>query len=228
MTGPARASVLEGIDGLVHGFERRGSTPETRDEGRRRLTAALAPAGRLLLLRQVHGTTIHRGPWEGTPEGDGGVAAPGLLVGIETADCLPVLVADVKRRVVGAAHAGWRGTAAGIANRLVETLIADGSSAADLRAALGPSIGGCCYEVGEDVRQAFGSAGDGVFRDGPRGRPHLDLHRANTLQLLAAGLEPSALEAIDECTRCRADLYYSYRRDGAGTGRMVSYVGFSG
>jgi hypothetical protein len=228
----AHSARLEAVPGLAHGFERRGGAPsfaETRDESRRRVAEALAPAGRLLLLKQVHGARVVRAPWDGAPEADAAVAAGSrLLVGIETADCLPLFVVDTRRRALAAAHAGWRGTAQGVAARAVEALVADGSRAGDLVAALGPCIGACCYEVGEDVREAFGPAADGLFRSGPAGRPHFDLRAANARQLVAAGLRPEAIEHVDECTRCRSDLYHSYRRDGRGAGRMINFAGFCG
>jgi hypothetical protein len=129
---------------------------------------------------------------------------------------------------VAAAHAGWRGTAAGVARAAVDALAAAGSSPDDLLAGLGPCIGPCCYEVGDEVRAAFGPLAEAVFRPGPAGRSHLDLRLANELQLREAGLRPARVLAVDECTRCRADLYHSYRRDGAGAGRMISFVGFRG
>jgi polyphenol oxidase len=183
----------------------------------------------LLLLRQVHGAQVWRAPWDGRPDGDAAVAlSPGALIGIQTADCLPVLLADPRRRIVGAAHAGWRGTAAGVVTRLVAVLQREGSRPADLIAGLGPAIGPCCYEVGEDVRTALGPLAATAFRPGPRGRPHLDLRAANRQQLLAAGLCRENIHAIDVCTACRPDLYHSYRRDGSAAGRMISYIGFSG
>jgi YfiH family protein len=222
--------VLEAVAGLVHGFERRLGPPgwETRDEGRRRVAAALLPQGQLHLLKQVHGATLHRAPWAGTPEGDAALAEePGLLLGIETADCLPVLLVDPRRRAVAAAHAGWRGTARGVVGVAAKALIDSGSDPADLVAVLGPAAGPCCYEVGEEVRADFGAGADGFFRPGPRGRPHLDVPAANRAQLQAAGLRPEAIHRVDECTICQADLYHSYRREGKGGGRMVSFVGFA-
>src|SRR5215510_1963265 len=101
----ATSPALTAIDGLVHGFEQRPPTGETREAGRRRLQAALAPSGRLLFLKQVHGAAVALAPWEGTPEADAAVAeTPGLLLGIETADCLPILLVDPRRAVVAAAH----------------------------------------------------------------------------------------------------------------------------
>ena len=231
-------AALETTAGLVHGFEQRtglgsagpsGPPPgETREAGRRRLQAALAGAGRLLFLKQVHGATVVEAPWEGTPEADAAVAGqPGLLLGIETADCLPILLVDPGRGRVAAAHAGWRGTAAGVARRAVESLTRRGSAAEDLQAAAGPAIGPCCYEVGEDLRRAFGTDGERFFSAGPRGRPHFDLRAANVDQLRAAGIPAARIHHVADCTRCLADLYPSYRRDGPGAGRMVSYVGFT-
>jgi YfiH family protein len=178
-------------------------------------------------MRQVHGATVLHAPWEGTPDADAAVSTePGLLVGISTADCLPILLVDPSRRVAAAAHAGWRGTAAQVAARAAEALIAGGSRPADLVAALGPGIGPCCYEVGEELRDAFGPGGEAFFRPGPRGRSHLDVRAANAHQLREAGVPPDRIHHVEDCTACHAELYYSYRRDGPGTGRMISFVGY--
>jgi hypothetical protein len=225
----ARVPALEDIPGLVHGFEQRrgASGGEERDDTRRRVASALRPSGELLLLRQVHGARVRRAPWTGQPEADAAVAeSPGLVLGIETADCLPVLLVDPVRRAVAAAHAGWRGTAAGVARAAVAALVAGGSRPEDLIAATGPCIGPCCYEVGDELRAAFGESGAGFFRAGPRGRPHLDVRAANERQLREAGLAASRIHRVDDCTRCRADLYHSYRREGKHAGRMINYVGF--
>jgi hypothetical protein len=222
---------LLAVPGLVHGFERRGEDAgrsETRDEARARVRAALRDRGRLQLLTQVHGCRVVAAPAPGRPEADAALTTrAGVLLGIETADCLPVLLVDPRRRAVAAAHAGWRGTAAGISTAVVQSLVDDGSRPADLLAALGPAIGPCCYEVGEELRDAFGPLADAVFRSGPRGRPHLDVREANLRQLLQAGLRPERVEHVAECTRCMPGRYHSYRRDGRGAGRMISFVGFS-
>jgi len=227
----ARVPALQDVPGLVHGFEQR-LVPlggEDRDETRRRVASALRDSGQLLLLKQVHGARVQHAPWTGQPEADAAVAeAPGLVLGIETADCLPVLVVDPVRRAVAAAHAGWRGTAAGVARAAVATLVAGGSRTEDLIAATGPGIGPCCYEVGDELRSAFGEGGAEFFRRGPRGRPHLDVRAANERQLREAGIAEDRIHRVDDCTRCRADLYHSYRRDGKNAGRMINFVGFSG
>jgi YfiH family protein len=224
----ATVPALSPIPGLVHGFEQRAPSDgaETAEESRARVARAVEESGRLLFLRQVHGCAVVEAPWDATPQADAAVAtAPGWLLGIQTADCLPVLLVDPGRRVVAAAHAGWRGTAAGVAARAVEALAGRGSRPADLVAALGPCGGACCYEVGDDVREAFGPSGAAAFRPGPRGRPHLDLRAANVGQLLGAGLRSEAVHHVADCTRCRADAYHSYRRDGRAAGRMISFVG---
>jgi purine-nucleoside/S-methyl-5'-thioadenosine phosphorylase / adenosine deaminase len=224
-----RAPDLDGVPGLVHGFEERLGPPgwESREDGRRRVAEAVAEHGRLYLLRQVHGKAIHSAPWEGTPEGDAGVAAePGTLVAVETADCLPLLLVDPERRRAAAVHAGWRGTAAKIAQAAVTALVGEGGDASGLLAALGPGIGECCYEVGPDVREAFGPDAEAFFSEGPRGRPHLDVRAANVSQLLEAGVAPHRIHHVADCTFCRADRYYSYRRDGHGAGRMINFVGW--
>lgn len=225
MTVPA----LSAIPRLAHGFGRRApvASPETREETASRVAAGLAANGRLLLLRQVHGALVATAPWNGTPEADAAVAGePGLMLGIQSADCLPVLLVDPQRVAVAAAHAGWRGTAAGVTRQAVRALVARGSRPQDLLAALGPGIGPCCYEVGEELREAFGPGGGAFFRPGPSGKPHLDVRAANVRQLVEAGVPAEAIHHIPDCTHCHPDLYHSYRREGHGSGRMISFVGF--
>ena len=224
------APELSGYSGLVHGFEQRqgSGAPETREESRDRVRAALRHDGQLHLLKQVHGATVRRAPWVGTPEGDAALAAEaGLLLGIETADCLPVLIVDPQRKAVAAAHAGWRGTAAAVVPGTIAALTAASSRLADLLAILGPCIGPCCYEVGDELRHAFGPAAEPFFRPGTRGRPHLDVRAMNAQQLQDAGVSAKRIHSVDHCTACRPDLYFSYRRDGPGTGRMINFVGWS-
>ncbi|HUL75756.1 MAG TPA: peptidoglycan editing factor PgeF [Vicinamibacteria bacterium] len=225
----ATVPALSAVAGLAHGFEQRapGHGAESRDECLARVGRALAGCGRLLVLKQVHGARVAEAPWTGAPEADAAVAAgAGWLLGIQTADCLPVLLVDPGRRLVAAAHAGWRGTRAGVAARAVEALVVRGSEAKDLVAAIGPGIGPCCYEVGREVRAAFGASSAEDFRPGPNGRPYLDLRAANARQLLRAGVRAEAVHHVEQCTRCRPDLYHSYRRDGRTAGRMISFVGF--
>lgn len=221
-------SALDAVPGLVHGFEQRiGPGGEDRDATRRRVAGALARRGRLLLMKQAHGARVVSAPWAGEPEADAAVAdGPGELLGIESADCLPVLLVDPRRRLVAAAHAGWRGTAAGVVSQALAALRLRGSAPGDVLAAVGPGIGPCCYEVGDDLRAAFGPRGEGLFRPGPRGRAHLDLRAANVRQLEAGGVSSERIHHVPDCTACLAERYYSYRRDGRGVGRMISFIGW--
>lgn len=192
-----------------------------------RMTGELREAGRLHLLTQVHGATLRQAPWEGRPEGDAAVAlSPGLLLGIETADCLPVFLVDSANRRVAAAHAGWRGTAKGVVGAALTALLDQRTKIENIVAIFGPSIGACCYEVGEDVVSAFGAEGRRFFVPGRRKRLHLDLRAANQAQIEALGVTAGQIRNFGECTMCRADLYPSYRRDGPAAGRILSYAGF--
>lgn len=234
--GPAPATLraaslpaLSGIEGLVHGFEQRplAGPVEGREQAEARVRAALADFGRLHLMRQVHGAAVCEAPWDGRPEADAAVAgSTGVLLGILTADCLPILLVDPERRAVAVAHAGWRGSAQGVASAAVAALLQRGSRPENLIAALGPANNVCCYEVGDELRERFGAEAAVVFRPGPRSRPHLDVRLANVRQLERAGVAGDRIHHVADCTSCRPDLYPSYRRDGPGAGRMLSYVGF--
>jgi len=227
----ATLPALDALTGLVHGFEQRLGPAgwESRQAGQARMAAALERWGRLLLLKQVHGAAVRVAPWEGTPEADAAIAdAPRILLGIETADCLPVLIVDPRRRAVAAAHAGWRGTALGVTAQAARALLARGSEPGDLWAALGPGIGPCCYEVGPELRQAFGDGGEEFFRPASNGKLHLDVRAANRRQLRRAGLPAERILSLDHCTFCCQGLYHSFRREGREAGRMISFVGFRG
>jgi hypothetical protein len=178
---------------------------------------------------------------------------PGLLIGIQTADCIPVLVADRKRHVVAAFHAGWRGTV----NRIVESGVGRmrlqfGSRPEDLIAAIGPGIGPCCFAVGEEVLSEFESqfayAGElfcEVYDSDPIRKKypmlfltqrapghspigpslHLNLAEANRRQLLSAGLKPRSIQLIGGCTSCQPEMFFSHRASQGRAGRMLSVIG---
>jgi polyphenol oxidase len=168
-------------------------------------------------------------------EGDGLMTdVPGVLLGVGTADCVPVLVVDVEKRVVAAFHAGWRGTVARIVEQGVARMGAEyGSRGEDLVAAVGPSIGACCYAVGEEVRAEFGTQfgyADSLFRYGGAGEMRLDLWEANRRQLLDAGLGEARISVVGECTGCARDAggarrYFSHRGEKGVAGRMLNVVG---
>jgi purine-nucleoside/S-methyl-5'-thioadenosine phosphorylase / adenosine deaminase len=214
----------------------------------------------LVTLRQIHSDIIHH--IESVPDstdkeplaGDGMITAtPRLLLAIQTADCLPVIVVDTKRHAVGVFHAGWRGTVKRVVEKGVGEMVRRfGSRPRDLKAAIGPGIKGCCYEVGEDVRTRFESqfsyAGS-LFRDIKESDPvrekypllfltarapghgelppkiFLDLVEANRRQLIAAGVPKNSIETSPLCTHCHPELLFSYRAEKGKTGRMMGVAG---
>jgi polyphenol oxidase len=236
---------------------------ETVAENRCRLVEAICGtrATPLMGLRQFHSNLVlvvspsdaeRRRP----SRADGLMTAePGLLLAIQTADCIPVLVADRRRRVVAAFHAGWRGTV----QRIVELGIGRmrlefGSEPKDLVAAIGPGINACCYAVGQEVLDGFESQfsyarelfhevydsdpvrtkypmlfltqrAPGHSSIGPQ--LHVDLTEANRRQLLSAGLNPDDVAIVKGCTNCRPDLFFSHRGAHGRTGRMMSVIGIS-
>ncbi|HWQ55355.1 MAG TPA: peptidoglycan editing factor PgeF [Bryobacteraceae bacterium] len=200
-----RVQPLDEFDWLVHGFG-------TRDA---RLPENLAT------LKQIHSTTCIAAEGRSGLLGEGDALlenAPGRVVAVKTADCIPVLLADVRNRAVAAVHAGWRGTVGRIAAGAVRAMAERyGTRPEDLRAMIGPGIGSCCYEVGPEVAGQFGYA--------PNGRVHLDLPEANRRQLVEAGLEPEHIWVAGLCTMCRAEEFYSFRREREHAGRMHSFIG---
>ena len=275
------SDTLAGIPWLLHGFSTRqggvseayggralnlGITPEdTRQavsQNRRLFFArlgAVTPAGDpwpSVAMRQVHSSMVHR--IIDLPQrplvGDGLVTnRAGVILSVRAADCLPVLLADPARRAVGAFHAGWRCTLA----RIVEKGVGEfrrhfGSHPADVKAAIGPGIHRCCYEVGDEFRHKFRAqfsyadalfeevfSSDPVHRKYPlmfmnqrapgHGEPaqkvHLDLVEANRRQLLDAGIRTENIWISDLCTSCRTDLLFSHRKEKGVTGRMMGAVG---
>lgn len=213
----------------------------------------------VVILKQIHSSLIRTVTRKDAGEtakygGDGMMTAEsGVLLAIQTADCIPVLIADRRRRAVAAFHAGWRGTLKRIVeNGVGQMRVAFGSKPEDLAAAIGPGIGQCCYAVGEEVRGEFVSQfayADALFRDVYDSDPikekypllfltarapghssigpslHLDLVEANRRQLVDAGLNPEAISVAGECTSCRNDRFFSYRADHGFTGRMLSVIG---
>jgi YfiH family protein len=262
--GVSRAYCAEGAAGELNlGFtpdDERGNVLRNRELLAEAVTGN--PRTPMAMLRQIHSSVVAvcgpavagTGPGQTLGKGDGLMTdEPGVLLGIQTADCIPVLVADRRRHVVAAFHAGWRGTV----KRIVELGIGRmrmefGSEPEDLTAAIGPGNLACCYEVGEDVYSEFESQfsyAAELFREvydsdpvkkkypllfmtqrapghspiGPK--MHVDLIEANRRQLLAAGLKPEAIHAVAACTHCHPELFFSHRGSKGRCGRMLSVIG---
>ncbi len=236
-----RAEAWSAFPGLIHGFSRR--LPKSVNVSSKRhampdtfsIRASLgAPGCPLHTLTQVHGNTIvHMGRKEVTParEADGMLTTEqNVLLGIKTADCVPLLLVAPHKRSVGALHAGWRGTQKAIALRAVEICAEQWDVApTQLWVALGPSIGGCCYQVGHEIGEPlFARWGDGQpttwNRRGDKG--YLDLRAINRMQLIQAGVPQTQIHSVGPCTFCHPDELTSYRREGAQAGRQFSVIGW--
>lgn len=192
------------------------------------------PRDRLVLMGQVHGERIcvidgDAPPPECVPECDGLITVrPGVALAIRTADCVPLLFVDRVRRVIGVAHAGWRGTALGIASRMVGAFVERFSSrVSDILIAIGPAIGPCCYQVDAPVHAAFSSrtGTDGYLR--PCREDHrwmLDLAHANRLQAGQQGVPEGNILSAGLCTACRRELFFSHRASRGCTGRQINLL----
>jgi polyphenol oxidase len=209
----------------------------------------------LVALKQFHSDVIcdfNAKPQEACSADASISNTPGLLLGIQTADCVPILLVDPVKRAVAAVHAGWRGTLKRIVEKTVGRMeMQYGSRPKDLIAAIGPAIGGCCYEVGVEVAATFQSqfpqapewfdelrTGDepnplqwlNQFPPGHQPPPksvRLDLRKANRAQLLAVDLDAKNIFVSDLCTACHPELLFSYRKDGSESGRMMSAIGIA-
>jgi len=187
------------------------------------------PAEKLVYARQVHGAKILavRSPvFKNLQEADGFVAnKQGYLLSIFTADCLPVVLFDAKKNCIGAVHCGWRGSYKGIAkNAVLRMKRLYGSNPRDIQVRFGPSIQKCCYEVSPELGVKFADRFGKSCVQKRDGKLFLDLERANETLLVRCGIPKKNIIKNPHCTMCRKDLFYSYRRDGKGTGRMVTSI----
>jgi hypothetical protein len=251
-TRPGGISPLENEKVLNLGFTD-WDTRENVQENRRRFQSAAGAEGLpLVTLKQFHSDVIHLFDTASNDpcRGDASITnRPNLLLAIQTADCVPILLVDPKNRAIAAIHAGWRGTLARIAAKTIGKMqMHFATDPRDLLAAIGPSVGPCCYEVGTEVATQFLSQFPDApdyfdeFRTGDEPNPiqwlnmmppgHqpppkgvlLDLRKANRSQLLATGLRPQNIHTIDLCTACRPDLLFSYRKQGPTSGRLMSII----
>jgi hypothetical protein len=187
----------------------------------------------LVRARQVHGSVVLIAD-ERTPSPAGNADAlvtdrPGVAVAIATADCVPILVSAPGAHAVAAVHAGWRGTLAGIAPAALGMLCERFEVAReDVHVALGPAIGGCCYEIERGIATRFAEGfGDRVWsawRDGTPGKGWLDLRAVNRIVLEELGVVPERIHDVGPCTACGGGPYASYRRNGGGQARQLSWI----
>jgi polyphenol oxidase len=259
--GLSRAYSIDGAPGELNLGITASDDRETVLGNRRLFAEAITSKAStpLISLRQFHSNRIvHAAAADAARKqphkADGQVTdEPGFLLAIQTADCIPVLVADRKRRAVAAFHAGWRGTLKRIVESGVGSMrLAFGSRPQDLVAAIGPGIGLCCYAVGEEVLSEFDSQfsyAHELFREvydtdpvrrkypmlfltqrAPGHSPigpslHVDLIEANRRQLLSAGLAPASIQIVGGCTQCHPDLFFSHRGSRGHAGRMMAAIG---
>jgi polyphenol oxidase len=268
-----QAAALNKIPWLVHGFSTRPGgvsevdgekvlnlgavgwdKRESVEENKRRFHAAVGASDfEFVSLHQIHSDVvrmIHASPGKQCKGDALATNRAGLLLGVRTADCSPILIVDPKKRAVAAIHAGWRGTLARIVVKTIGQMQMEfKSNPKDMLAAIGPTIGGCCYEVGTEVAADFSakfSNASEVFdelRTGDEPNPlqwlnmmppgHqpppkkvlLDLKKANNLQLLEAGLREQNIFVSNLCTSCNVDRLFSYRKEASSSGRLLSVIG---
>lgn len=220
-----------------------GDAAEAVEENIARIASILGmPAGAIFRARQVHGSRVavvrafpdeeRPPPPADWPEADALVSDdPGVALAVATADCLPVFLLDPVRPAIGAVHAGWRGSVNRVSIEAVRSMnLAFGTTPANLRVLMGPSIGPCCYPVGAEVACKASAATPGTqsfLRVLPEGGWTLDLRRLNVSQLLSCGVPEEHIRHVGFCTACRPDLFFSVRRDGDPTGRQISIIGLA-
>jgi YfiH family protein len=259
---PGGVSDCYGEPSLNLGFTREDTASHV-EENRKLFLLALGAATRgrlwpLVVNRQVHSDVIHvvRNVPPHPLAGDGLVTGtPGLVIAIMTADCLPVLLVDTRKRVIGAFHAGWRGTVKRIVEKGAGAMRHEfGSRPQDIHAVIGPGIGKCCYEVGDEVRNEFESqfsyAGE-LFHEIHRSDPvrekypllflegralghgdrcerlYLDLATANRRQLQDAGVPKKQIATLEGCPACDSAMFFSHRAEKGRTGRMMAGIGMA-
>lgn len=200
---------------------------------RDRVMAELPGVGRLVIPRQTHSLNVALIDSAGPADLDGVdglvTALPGIALAVNTADCVPVLMADDHAGVIAAVHSGWRGTAGHIAAAALDVMELAGASRRHVRVVMGPSICTRCFEVGEEVAEEFrccrpDADGDIIYYNEQTGRPHINLRRAIERDLLDAGVVPDAIDTSAPCSRCNWRQWWSARRLGIDSGRTLSLI----
>lgn len=220
------------IPGLVHAFSSRVQGDVRKKDVVRHMTSNLL-IDSLVWQKQTHSdkvTVVNQSNCGSFIEADGTATnSSGIFLSVHVGDCVPILFVDPKNRIVAVAHAGWRGSLAGIATHAVDIMHSLGAKSEDIRAVLGPHIGMCCYDVpGERVQQFLN-----IYDRDPGvagmidGRWHLSLAKVNFLQLTRAGILPKNIDAHPICTSCRVSEFFSYRKDSKEAfGEIIGIIGF--
>ena len=246
------STLLSAVSGVTHGFSTRyggvskgpyaslnlahhvDDKPDHVEVNSARALSALEVVDKQLIrLEQVHGASLVRITQESANQvlsADGCWSEDSdFVLCIMVADCLPILLTDREGSFVAAVHAGWRGTADRIIVNMIDTLMATGREAKNLKVALGPSIGPCCFEIDALVAEklrASAPGGLGLNIGLESGKYLANLWEINMQQLLACGVPSEGIDVVRECTKC-SKKYYSYRRDRGITGRQAGLIGFS-
>lgn len=210
--------------GLIHGFMAKSSNSIVTEIEEQEKFRRMLPGRSFIMMQQEHGSTVHVVEGGERPRaGDGIVLIEKGVIGvIKTADCLPIILYEPDRKIAAVIHAGWRGTVRRITQRAVQVMIGVGAIPSKMSALIGPGIGPCCYDVGEDVEVAFREAGfaENVFSR-REGRTFLDLKKANRDVLQRQGI--GTISDVNLCTSCSRDLFFSARKDGD-KGRQINFV----
>ena len=227
------SSNLESHSNLIHGF----TTRAIADDFEKIAAAHKIASGNIFALKQIHSDIVicldEHSDLQNLPEGDALVTnQKNILIGVRTADCLPILICDKAHHAIAAVHAGWRGLVKGIVLKTLHTMMRRyGSTSTDLEIVFGPCLGVKNFEVGDEVVAAFQTAfGERFVWDrgdrpvSPTGKPHIDLTATARLSCTDNGCRADSMAHIDLCTFERSDLFYSYRRE-RGTGRQFNFIG---
>jgi polyphenol oxidase len=225
-----QGGVSEGLRASLNLGFRWGDNAAHVEENRRLLAVSEGyPPAALQVTKHVHGTNVWQvgEPLPEPPEFDGMVCdQPGPVLGAFAADCMPLVFADPIAKVCGACHAGWRGTVDGVAQNVVKRMVELGANVANIRVAIGPSIGPCCFEVGPEVveqfHRAFGEVPGMVVQGAAK--PHVDLRRAMRHALQQVGITAEHIDDAPPCTKCNPARFFSYRRDGLAGGVHMGFI----
>jgi len=181
-------------------------------------------------VKVIDSASVYNGVLINNPRTDATITAlPGICLMVMVADCVPILLFDPAKRVSAVIHAGWRGTVHQITSNTIHSMVEHfGCDPADIVAGIGPSIGSCCYEVGEDVsdfvKQSFGTTEGYLIQNKNSSKPHFDLWYANQKQLTDNGVKSENIEKSELCTLCHSDIFFSSRASGGITGRFAAGI----